>query len=155
VSVQDHGKRHWRRADTYEKAQERLAQLIANMQRGKTDGLRAKERRQRAEAVILQVLDVASAEGWSNQTIAAALACQLSPRRIKFSITGPCVYCGTWAASTIDHIVPLSAGGTDDPANLTSACWRCNSKKGNQPVARMIRANLGGSACESNAPDSA
>jgi HNH endonuclease len=30
----------------------------------------------------------------------------------------------------IDHIIPLSAGGTTDIGNLTLSCYRCNEVKG-------------------------
>lgn len=32
--------------------------------------------------------------------------------------------------ATIDHVVPLSRGGIDEPSNLRTAHWRCNSLKG-------------------------
>lgn len=40
----------------------------------------------------------------------------------------PCVLCGE-PADTIDHIVPLSRGGTNDLGNLQPMCNRCNVKK--------------------------
>ncbi|MBX2929939.1 MAG: HNH endonuclease [Saprospiraceae bacterium] len=30
---------------------------------------------------------------------------------------------------TIDHIIPKSAGGSDDPENLAYACFGCNRSK--------------------------
>jgi hypothetical protein len=30
----------------------------------------------------------------------------------------------------VDHIVPKSTGGTDDPENLQALCWLCNTNKG-------------------------
>lgn len=44
-----------------------------------------------------------------------------------------CAYCGhrgTSATLEVDHRVPVSRGGTDDPENLTTACWECNREKG-------------------------
>jgi 5-methylcytosine-specific restriction endonuclease McrA len=41
-----------------------------------------------------------------------------------------CVHCGADEDLTIDHIIPVAAGGTDDPANLQVLCRRCNSAKG-------------------------
>jgi 5-methylcytosine-specific restriction endonuclease McrA len=38
--------------------------------------------------------------------------------------------CGQPGADTVDHITPISAGGTDDPANLSAAHKRCNLAKG-------------------------
>lgn len=43
----------------------------------------------------------------------------------------PCAYCGGPGGS-IDHIVPLARGGTNDRSNLASACIPCNSAKGAQ-----------------------
>ena len=44
-----------------------------------------------------------------------------------------CGYCGA-EAKHIDHIIPVSAGGTDDAENLTAACARCNQLKSDKPV---------------------
>lgn len=33
-------------------------------------------------------------------------------------------------APTIDHLIPLSLGGTHEPANVATACFLCNSTKG-------------------------
>ncbi len=46
-----------------------------------------------------------------------------------------CEYCrlptrGQVATFPIDHIVPKSAGGTTDPANLALTCPHCNAHKG-------------------------
>jgi hypothetical protein len=43
-----------------------------------------------------------------------------------------CRYCGLVAGATeltVDHVVPTSLGGTDDPANLVAACKDCNAGK--------------------------
>lgn len=34
-------------------------------------------------------------------------------------------------APTLDHLIPLSLGGTHEPANVATACFLCNSTKGN------------------------
>lgn len=44
-----------------------------------------------------------------------------------------CEYCQTFGliviSMTVDHIIPTSAGGTDDLDNLSFACERCNNAK--------------------------
>lgn len=45
-----------------------------------------------------------------------------------------CAYCRQAPAETIDHVVALTKGGTNDPSNLVPACFSCNSSKGNKPV---------------------
>lgn len=41
-----------------------------------------------------------------------------------------CVFCGNKENLTIDHIIPVSKGGSDDEDNLQILCKSCNSKKG-------------------------
>lgn len=41
-----------------------------------------------------------------------------------------CVTCGTDKNLTLDHIKPVSKGGTDDFSNLQLMCRSCNSRKG-------------------------
>lgn len=52
-----------------------------------------------------------------------------------------CAYCGRGMKKeggrtdcprgvTLDHVLPLALGGTDDPANLVACCYECNHRKG-------------------------
>lgn len=44
-----------------------------------------------------------------------------------------CQYCGTQHPPlTVDHVIPRSRGGGDTWENLTTACIRCNNRKGNR-----------------------
>lgn len=48
-----------------------------------------------------------------------------------------CRYCGAKAPDvriTVDHVVPIALGGSDDPANLVAACVDCNTGKSSVPV---------------------
>lgn len=45
-----------------------------------------------------------------------------------------CHYCGKPKSNTVDHVVPLSRGGTNEITNLVPACGRCNSRKGNKLI---------------------
>jgi len=52
----------------------------------------------------------------------------------------PCSYCAalqaqTGRAHTVDHVVPVAAGGSDRPENLAVACYRCNQAKGSRVFA--------------------
>lgn len=47
-----------------------------------------------------------------------------------------CHYCGAKAPDvkiTIDHVIPVTLGGSDDPSNLTTACEDCNAGKTSVP----------------------
>jgi len=54
-----------------------------------------------------------------------------------------CRYCGATAPHvtlTVDHVVPVALGGTDDPTNLVAACSDCNSGKSSTPPgAALVR----------------
>ena len=41
-----------------------------------------------------------------------------------------CQYCGKTEDLTLDHVIPKSRGGRTSWDNLTTACKRCNSRKG-------------------------
>lgn len=50
-----------------------------------------------------------------------------------------CGYCeprGIWGLPvwvehlTVDHVIPASCGGSDEPHNLTTLCRRCNTRRG-------------------------
>lgn len=49
-------------------------------------------------------------------------------RLAKLKANPRCEVCGG-VATQVDHIVPLSLGGTHDPANLQSICKRCHMTK--------------------------
>lgn len=50
--------------------------------------------------------------------------------RVMRAHNGVCHICGQGAADAIDHIVPVSWGGSDDPSNLAPAHTSCNTAKG-------------------------
>jgi hypothetical protein len=41
-----------------------------------------------------------------------------------------CKPCGATTDLTLDHVIPVSKGGEDNPGNLQVLCKSCNSKKG-------------------------
>ena len=48
--------------------------------------------------------------------------------REEILLSGDCAYCGG-VPTQVDHILPRSRGGTDDPSNLAPACKCCNMEK--------------------------
>ena len=58
-------------------------------------------------------------------------------RRAVFTRDGQtCVYCGG-SATSIDHVVPRSRGGTHTWDNVVAACRRCNHAKADRSLAEM------------------
>ncbi|WP_439957936.1 HNH endonuclease [Modestobacter marinus] len=58
-------------------------------------------------------------------------------RRAVFTRDGQtCVYCGA-SATSIDHVVPRSRGGTHSWDNVVAACRRCNHQKADRSLAEM------------------
>jgi len=52
-----------------------------------------------------------------------------------------CRYCGEKATS-VDHVLPHSRGGTDAPENLVACCRWCNTSKGSKTPAEWRRGEL-------------
>lgn len=55
-----------------------------------------------------------------------------------------CQLCGKIldeSTATVDHIVPVSKGGTNDIENLQPLCLKCNAKKGNRPMSLYVTGN--------------
>jgi len=62
-------------------------------------------------------------------------------KRLRFEIlrrdNHACRYCGGVAPDvviTVDHVVPVSLGGSDDASNLVAACKDCNAGKASVPT---------------------
>ncbi|ASN72008.1 putative HNH endonuclease [uncultured Caudovirales phage] len=56
-----------------------------------------------------------------------------------------CRYCGGTAPDvklTVDHVVPTTLGGSDQPSNLVAACADCNSGKSATPPDAAIVADV-------------
>ena len=50
------------------------------------------------------------------------------------SLGKECKFCPSKENLTIDHIIPLSKGGTNNPDNLQTLCSSCNKKKSNKVI---------------------
>lgn len=62
-----------------------------------------------------------------------------------------CRYCGASAPEAklaIDHVVPVSLGGSDDPTNLVTACGDCNGGKGATSAVESVAADVADLALE-------
>lgn len=63
-------------------------------------------------------------------------------RAVLFRDSYVCQYCGincieAGKIATVDHIIPVSRGGTDTFVNLITACYECNAKKGKMTAAEF------------------
>lgn len=47
-----------------------------------------------------------------------------------------CVYCGS-PSEEVDHVIPVSRGGTNDFSNLVASCQRCNRVKSDRTLAEL------------------
>ena len=68
----------------------------------------------------------------------SARAPSWSRKRLMMRDKEHCAYCGKHA-TTVDHVLPVSRGGTSSWLNTVAACSPCNNKKGNKTLqeARM------------------
>lgn len=74
-------------------------------------------------------------------------------RRLRFEILRrdghTCRYCGAKApdvALQVDHVIPVTLGGGDDPTNLVAACAACNSGKTSVPADAALVADVDAAA---------
>jgi hypothetical protein len=80
----------------------------------------------------------------------ALIGLTLASKDARFAIwRNHCAYCGVPLVmdakthhpqrATVDHVVPISAGGLDEPCNVVPACWRCNTQKSDSPMEAWFR----------------
>ncbi len=70
---------------------------------------------------------------WYGQIIARIW--QMKRRIVRWRDHNRCRYCKeklTDKTFTVDHVVPVSGGGTDEFSNLVACCKYCNKMKGNK-----------------------
>jgi len=79
--------------------------------------------------------------GWSDEYLGQVLAASLLRARVLKDVVGPCVYCGSELADTVDHVTPLSRRA-DATTELVSACRACNQSKGMRTPAEWKGADI-------------
>jgi HNH endonuclease len=74
-------------------------------------------------------------------------------RRLRFEVLRrdgyTCRYCGARAPDVtliVDHVVPTTLGGDDDPRNLVTACQPCNAGKSSIPADAALVADVDATA---------
>lgn len=70
-------------------------------------------------------------------------------KRLRFEVlrrdNHTCRYCGRSAPEvklTVDHVIPETLGGSDDPSNLVAACADCNAGKSSVPADAPLVADV-------------
>jgi 5-methylcytosine-specific restriction endonuclease McrA len=57
----------------------------------------------------------------------------------RFAVHGNrCIYCGSTERLQVEHLIPLSRGGSNWPANLAPACAPCNQGKRDKTFAEFM-----------------
>ena len=54
------------------------------------------------------------------------------PKDLRRIYSSPCVECGSTENQSLDHVIPLSRGGSHGIGNITTLCLTCNMKKHNR-----------------------
>lgn len=49
-----------------------------------------------------------------------------------------CPYCNKNKSDTLDHVVPLSRGGSNDASNIVAVCRSCNSRKSDKTLNEFL-----------------
>ncbi len=68
-------------------------------------------------------------------------------RRAVLDAADACAYCGSAEPSEVDHVYPVSRGGSDDVENLAAACSWCNQDKSDLTVDEWECARLRRGKC--------
>jgi len=103
-----------RRAENYEKV---ISIERASRERNKEKNRPAKNARQQVRNRIVQ-----------GKTF------NISDKDLRKLYNQPCSFCGTKENLSVDHIIPLSRGGSHSIGNMMTLCRSCNSSKGNKTV---------------------
>lgn len=59
---------------------------------------------------------------------------EISEKEVARLYASACMECGSDESPSIDHIIPLSRGGSHSIGNLTTLCRKCNSSKGSKTL---------------------
>lgn len=86
---------------------------------------RRRTRKRGAYVAHVRRVDVFTRDGWR---------CQICHRKVSRTAKVP-----SPRAATLDHIIPLALGGTHEPVNCQTACYRCNCIKGHRGVGDQLR----------------
>ena len=62
----------------------------------------------------------------------------VSQKEVRRLMSSPCFYCGG-KTQHLDHVVPISRGGTHSIGNLVPACQKCNQSKSNKFITEWRR----------------
>lgn len=126
-------KREWR-ATHPEEARERDRKRYANDRDRRLERMNVYYRTERGR----EVHRCASRKWKARKNGAGATLTAEQWQAILEAYAGRCAYCGMRTRIggpnkgnklTMDHIVPLSGGGTHSSANIVPACWTCNASK--------------------------
>ena len=64
--------------------------------------------------------------------------------RLQRRYASGCAYCGAQGKMTMDHVVPLSRGGTHTIGNVLPVCGPCNFRKGARCITEWKKPRAGG-----------
>jgi len=94
--------------------------------RVRTDAMRAKQRRHRKANPEIYAAYHRKRKGLK---LGAAGVCTADKARQRSAVFGHRCYLCNAPSEAMDHVKPLSKGGSNWPSNLRPICWSCNSTK--------------------------
>lgn len=108
-------------------AKRRSARVYAQLNKEKmsktnADWVRSNPEKNRAKKARRRALEI------------QAQAFFISSKQIEKLYLQKCIYCGSAGPIELDHVIPISRGGSHSLGNLVSACRPCNRSKGNKMI---------------------
>ncbi len=136
-------KRRWRRRNI-EAALEMERERSRRWRRKNPEKGREKQRKYQAAARLADPQKAREKSRQSKQRWRArkrnGVSYRITSRDLRKIKQRHCVACGS-AADSLDHVIPLSRGGTHGIGNLAAMCRNCNSSKGARTITEWRKAN--------------
>jgi uncharacterized protein YdaU (DUF1376 family) len=119
-------------------------------------GARSKNEREAVETILNEFFEISS-DGWHDQRCDKEITNDQKKQKHFQDLRGrenyrqyryfvlerdgyKCAYCGSMGVNLqLDHVIPRSRGGADDPSNLSACCKPCNTSKGAKTPEEWIR----------------
>lgn len=111
---------------------------LANPEKTKATAKRsALKNPEKHKAISIQKTQARRARKYQNSTTQQISEASAKTKELKLSGFASCPYCKMFYLAEsmhIDHIMPLSRGGSHSAENITLACCQCNQAKGSKTI---------------------
>lgn len=127
----------------YQKAGEKMRKQMAEQRKNSYEHRIEIERRSRAKNKE-KYRPIKNARQSKRNKVLSDKEYHVLPKDLRKIYSSSCWACGTKENISLDHIIPLSRGGSHSVGNMLSLCRSCNSSKGNRLISEWKYLRLAG-----------